>query len=333
MSDNVFEVDNLSLYYLGRFGDKTHAVTNVSFSMKQGEILGIAGESGCGKSTLVSGLMGMCIPPLYPESGDVRVRNEKGEMESLMHRSISDVRANVLAQKVSMIPQGAFNALNPVRKIKDIAADVIAAHQQPGKALDSKEIYDRLCERFDLFGMDTKRVLNSFPIQFAAGERHRTLIGISTSLNPQMVIADEPTSALDVSTQKEVIKMIFDLLDKGIFQTMIFITHELPLLYHVADNIAIMYAGEIVEKGTAEQVVKDPRHPYTKALMGAMLSTEASQRSRHPVAIEGAPPSLRYKIVGCRFAPRCKMACEDCKKNTQNLRVVGDRDVRCDYAK
>ena len=333
MSDNVFEVDNLSLYYLGRFGDKTHAVTNVSFSMKQGEILGIAGESGCGKSTLVSGLMGMCIPPLYPESGDVRVRNEKGEMESLMHRSISDVRANVLAQKVSMIPQGAFNALNPVRKIKDIAADVIAAHQQPGKALDSREIYDRLCERFDLFGMDTKRVLNSFPIQLTAGERQRSVIGISTILNPQMVIADEPTSALDVSTQKEVIKMIFDLLDKGIFQTMIFITHELPLLYHVADNIAIMYAGEIVEKGTAEQVVKDPRHPYTKALMGAMLSTEASQRSRHPVAIEGAPPSLRNKIVGCRFAPRCKMACEDCKKNTQNLRVVGDRDVRCDYAK
>lgn len=332
MSDNVFEVEHLGLYYLGRFGDKTHAVTDVSFSMKQGEILGIAGESGCGKSTLVSGLMGMCIPPLYPEKGDVRVRNENGEMESLMHRSIEDIRSNVLAQKVSMIPQGAFNALNPVRKIKDIAADVIAAHQKPGKSLDKKEIYDRLCERFDLFGMDTTRVLNSYPIQLTAGERQRSVIGISTLLNPQMVIADEPTSALDVSTQKDVIKMIFDLLDKGIFQTMIFITHELPLLYHVADNIAIMYAGEIVEKGTSEQVVKDPRHPYTKALMGAMLSTEASQRNRHPVAIEGAPPSLKNKIVGCRFAPRCKMACEDCKKNTQNLRIVGDRDVRCDYA-
>ena len=335
MSENVFEVENLSLYYLGRFGDKTHAVTNVSFSMKQGEILGIAGESGCGKSTLVSGLMGMCIPPLYPESGDVRVRNEKGEMESLMNRSIEDIRSNVLAQKVSMIPQGAFNALNPVRKIKDIAADVIAAHQEAGKKLDHKEIYDRLCERFDLFGMDTTRVLTSYPIQLTAGERQRSVIGISTLLNPQMVIADEPTSALDVSTQKEVIKMIFDLLDKGIFQTMIFITHELPLLYHVADNIAIMYAGEIVEKGTAEQVVKDSRHPYTQALMGAMLSTEASQRTRHPVAIEGAPPSLRNKIVGCRFEPRCRFEgkCAECAKNTQNLRVVGDRDVRCDYAK
>ena len=332
MSEKVFEVENLGLYYLGRFGDKTHAVTDVSFSMKQGEILGIAGESGCGKSTLVSGLMGMCIPPLYPEHGDVRVLNEKGEMESLMNRSIEDVRANVLAQKVSMIPQGAFNALNPVRKIKDIAADVIAAHQQPGKKLDSEEIYKRLSERFDLFGMDTQRVLNSYPIQLTAGERQRSVIGISTLLNPQMVIADEPTSALDVSTQKAVISMIFDLLDKKIFSTMIFITHELPLLYHVADNIAIMYAGEIVEMGTAEQVVKDPRHPYTQALMGAMLTTEASQRTRHPEAIEGAPPSLKNKIVGCRFADRCKKACPDCKKNTQEIRIVGGRQVRCDYA-
>jgi peptide/nickel transport system ATP-binding protein len=327
MSENIFEVENLSLHYLGRFGDKTHAVTDVSFNMKQGEILGIAGESGCGKSTLVSGLMGMCIPPLYPTSGDVRVRGE-----SLMNRSVEDIRSNVLAQKVSMIPQGAFNALNPVRKIKDIAADVIAAHQKPGSSLKATEIYERLRSRFDLFGMDTDRVLNSFPIQLTAGERQRSVIGISTLLNPQMVIADEPTSALDVSTQKEVIKMIFDLLDKGIFSTMIFITHELPLLYHVADNIAIMYAGEIVEKGTAEQVVKDPRHPYTKALMGAMLSSEKSQRTRKPVAIEGAPPSLAQKIVGCRFADRCTLARPECKKNNQNIRMVGDREVRCEYA-
>lgn len=327
MSENIFEVENLSLHYLGRFGDKTHAVTDVSFNMKQGEILGIAGESGCGKSTLVSGLMGMCIPPLYPTSGDVRVRGE-----SLMNRSIEDIRSNVLAQKVSMIPQGAFNALNPVRKIKDIATDVIAAHQKSGSSMNSAEIYERLRSRFDLFGMDTDRVLNSFPIQLTAGERQRSVIGISTLLNPQMVIADEPTSALDVSTQKEVIKMIFDLLDKGIFSTMIFITHELPLLYHVADNIAIMYAGEIVEKGTAEQVVKDPRHPYTKALMGAMLSSEKSQRTRKPVAIEGAPPSLAQKIVGCRFADRCTLARPECKKNNQNIRMVGDREVRCEYA-
>lgn len=320
----IFEVENLSLHYLTRFGNKIHAVTDVSFSMNQGEILGIAGESGCGKSTLVNGLMGLFIPPLYPTSGEVRVGGE-----SLMNRTPEEVRQNVLSRKVSMIPQGAFNALNPTRKVKDIAADVMAAHM---KGVDKKEIYDRLKQRFDLFGMDTQRVLEAYPIQLTAGERQRSVIGISTLLNPQMVIADEPTSALDVTTQKVVIKMIFDLLEKGIFSTMIFITHELPLLRHVADNIAIMYAGEIVEKGTAEQIVFDPRHPYTKALMGAMLSAEPGQKSRKPTAIEGAPPNLANPIEGCRFAERCPQVKPECRKIKQNIRIVGDRQVRCDYA-
>ena len=321
----TFEVDHLSLHYLTRFGQKVHAVSDVSFTMEKGEILGIAGESGCGKSTLVNGLMGLFIPPLYPTSGDVRVNGE-----SLMNRTPEDIRSNVLSRKVSMIPQGAFNALNPTRRVKDIAADVIAAHEQVGG--NNKAIYQRLRDRFDLFGMDTERILNSFPIQLTAGERQRSVIGISTLLNPQMVIADEPTSALDVSTQKVVIRMIFDLLDKDIFSTMIFITHELPLLRHVAHNIAIMYAGEIVEKGSTEHIVFDPRHPYTQALMGAMLSAEAGQRQKKPVAIEGAPPNLANPISGCRFAERCPVARPECKRQEQVIRMVGDRQVRCNYA-
>ncbi|MCL2182781.1 MAG: ABC transporter ATP-binding protein [Chitinispirillia bacterium] len=320
----IFEVENLSLHYLTRFGAKIHAVTDVSFTMEQGKILGIAGESGCGKSTLVNGLMGLFIPPLYPTSGDVRVGGE-----SLMNRTPQDVRQNVLSRKVSMIPQGAFNALNPTRKVKDIAADVMAAHM---KGVDRKQIYERLKERFDLFGMETEKVLNAYPIQLTAGERQRSVIGISTLLNPQMVIADEPTSALDVTTQKVVIKMIFDLLEKGIFSTMIFITHELPLLRHVANDIAIMYAGEIVEMGTAQQVVFDPRHPYTKALMGAMLSAEPGQKQRKPTAIEGAPPNLANPISGCRFAERCPSAKPECKEREQKIRIVGERQVRCEYA-
>lgn len=320
----VFEVQNLSLHYLTRFGQKIHAVTDVSFTMEKGEILGIAGESGCGKSTLVNGLMGLFIPPLYPTGGEVRVAGE-----SLMNRSPKDIRENVLSRKVSMIPQGAFNALNPTRKVKDIAADVMAAHM---KDIDKKHIYARLRERFDLFGMNTDKVLNSYPIQLTAGERQRSVIGISTLLNPQMVIADEPTSALDVTTQKVVIKMIFELLEKGIFSTMIFITHELPLLRHVADNIGIMYAGEFVEMGKTEQIVFDPRHPYTKALMGAMLSAEPGQKQKKPTAIEGAPPNLAKPIEGCRFAERCPVAKPECRKNKQTIRMVGDRQVRCEYA-
>jgi peptide/nickel transport system ATP-binding protein len=325
MTQPVFEVENLSLHYLTRFGSKVHAVTDVSFTMQQGEILGIAGESGCGKSTLVNGLMGLFIPPLYPSAGEVKVSGE-----SLMNRSEQEVRKNVLSRKVSMIPQGAFNALNPTRKVKDIAADVIAAHES---GTDSSATEARLMERFQLFfGKDTERILNSYPIQLTAGERQRSVIGISTLLNPKMVIADEPTSALDVSTQKVVIKMIFDLLDAGIFDSMIFITHELPLLRHVANNIAIMYAGEFVEKGTAEQIVFDPRHPYTKALMGAMLSAEPGQKERKPVAIEGAPPSLAKEIQGCRFAARCPVARPECTQKKQEIRMFADRLVRCDYA-
>ena len=320
----IFEVDNLSLHYLTRFNEKIHAVSKVSFSMEQGEVLGIAGESGCGKSTLVNGCMGLFIPPLHPTSGDVRVAGE-----SLMNRTPADIRKNVLGRKVAMIPQGAFNSLNPTRKIKDMATDMIASHEKGG---NKKEIYQRLRERFSLIGMDADLVLNSYPIQLTAGMRQRSVIGISTLLNPAMVIADEPTSALDVTTQKAVIRMIFDLLDKKIFSTMIFITHELPLLRHVAGRIAIMYAGEFVELGTTEQVVFDPRHPYTRALMGAMLSAEPGQKQKKPVAIEGAPPNLAKPITGCRFAERCPVAKLDCKQNKQEIRIVAERQVRCAYA-
>lgn len=321
----IFEVDNLHLHYLTRFGDKIPAVAGVSFSMEQGEVLGIAGESGCGKSTLVNGCMGLFIPPLWPTSGDVRVAGE-----SIMGRTPKDVRKNVLGRKVAMIPQGAFNSLNPTRKIKDIAIDMVTSHE--GVTTNKKELYERLRQRFDLIGMETDKVLNAYPIQLTAGERQRSVIGISTLLNPKMVIADEPTSALDVTTQKAVIKMIFDLLDKQIFSTMIFITHELPLLRHVAKRIGVMYAGQIVELGTTEQIIFDPRHPYTKALMGSMLSAEPGQKQKKPVAIEGAPPNLAKPIQGCRFAARCPQAKESCKVNNQDIRIVGDRQVRCEYA-
>jgi peptide/nickel transport system ATP-binding protein len=320
----IFEVEKLCLHYLTRFGEKIHAVSDVSFSMEKGEVLGIAGESGCGKSTLVNGCMGLFIPPLHPTSGDVRVGGE-----SIMNRAPAEVRKNVLGRKVAMIPQGAFNSLNPTRKIKDLAIDMIASHEKSGR---KQEMYARLRERFTLIGMDADHVLNSFPVQLTAGMRQRSVIAISTLLNPQMVIADEPTSALDVTTQKSVIKMIFDLLDKDIFSTMIFITHELPLLRHVAGRIAIMYAGEIVELGTTQQVIFDPRHPYTRALMGAMLSAEPGQKQRKPVAIEGAPPNLAKPLTGCRFADRCPVAKPDCKQIKQEIRIVAERQVRCAYA-
>jgi peptide/nickel transport system ATP-binding protein len=324
MSTPIFEVDNLRAHYLTRFGQKIQAVDGVSFSLKPGEILGIAGESGCGKTTLVSACMGLYIPPLHLSSGDVRI-----EGKSIIGMNIETNRREILGRKISMIPQGALNSLNPTRKVKDLATDMILSHDEHA---DKKEIHSRLRGRFQKLGLSADEVLNSYPVQLPAGMKQRVVIGISTLLDPRVVIADEPTSALDVSTQKAVIKLLFELMDQGIIGSMVFITHELPLLRHVSNNIAVMYAGEFVEVGTIEQVIFDPRQPYTKALMGSMLSAEAGHRDQKPVSIEGAPPNLAVPIKGCRFAERCPEVRPDCKDNQQVIRIVKEREVRCQYA-
>ncbi|MEO8905076.1 MAG: ABC transporter ATP-binding protein [Polyangiaceae bacterium] len=324
MSTPIFEVENLRAHYLTRFGQKIQAVDGVSFSLKEGEILGIAGESGCGKTTLVSACMGLYIPPLHLSGGDVRI-----EGKSIIGMNVETNRRDILGRKISMIPQGALNSLNPTRKVKDLATDMILSHDENA---DKKAIHARLRERFKKLGMPAEEVLNAYPVQLPAGMKQRVVIGISTLLDPRVVIADEPTSALDVSTQKAVIRLLFELMDQGIIGSMLFITHELPLLRHVSNNIAVMYAGEFVEVGNIEQVIFDPRQPYTKALMGSMLSAEAGHRDQKPVSIEGAPPNLAFPIKGCRFAERCPQVQPDCKENQQVIRIVKDRQVRCQYA-
>ena len=324
MSTPIFEVENLRAHYLTRFGQKIQAVDGVSFSLKPGEILGIAGESGCGKTTLVSACMGLYIPPLHLSSGDVRI-----DGKSIIGMDVEENRKQVLGRKIAMIPQGALNSLNPTRKVKDLATDMILSHDETA---DKKQVHARLRERFQKLGMPAEDVLNSYPVQLPAGMKQRVVIGISTLLDPRVVIADEPTSALDVSTQKAVIRLLFELMDQGIIGSMLFITHELPLLRHVSNNIAVMYAGEFVEVGNIEQVIFDPRQPYTRALMGSMLSAEAGHRDQKPVSIEGAPPNLAFPIKGCRFAERCPVVRPDCKDNQQVIRIVKDRQVRCQYA-
>src|SRR3954468_12450311 len=253
MAPPVLEVDNLRVHYLTRFGAKVQAVDGVSFSLKEGEILGIAGESGCGKTTLVSGCMGLYLPPLYHTSGDVRIAGQ-----SIIGMSVEENRKEVLGRRIAMIPQGALNSLNPTRKIRDLATDMILSHDENA---DKKEINDRLRQRFERIGLKADEVLNAYPVQLPAGMKQRVVIGISTLLNPKVVIADEPSSALDVSTQKSVIQLLFDLLDEGIVSSMLFITHELPLLRHVSSSIAVMYAGQFVEVGTTEQIIFDPQQP------------------------------------------------------------------------
>ena len=321
----ILEVEDLRLHYLTRLGKRVQAVDGVSFQLQPGEILGIAGESGCGKTTLVSGLMGLLMPPLHLTSGAVRIAGR-----DILRLPPAEVRRSVLGRDIAMIPQGALNSLNPTRKIRDLATDVILAHDE---GTDRRAIQERLRERFTRIGLEADAVLNAYPVQLPAGMKQRVVIGISTLLNPRIVIADEPSSALDVSSQKAVIQLLFNLLDEGIVSSMVFITHELPLLRHVAGRIAVMYAGQIVEVGTTEQVIFDGRQPYTRALMGSMLSAEPGQKSRKPVAIEGAPPNLGEPISGCRFAVRCPVAQPDCTQRDQVLREVAGRHVRCHHAR
>jgi peptide/nickel transport system ATP-binding protein len=320
----ILEVEHLRVHYLTRFGTRVQAVDDVSFQLKEGEILGIAGESGCGKTTLVSGCMGLFIPPLHHSSGDVRISGQ-----SLIGMSRERIRKEVLGRQIAMIPQGALNSLNPTRRVKDMATDMILSHDD---SASKQEISERLRERFERIGLDARRVLEAFPVELPAGTKQRVVIGISTLLNPRLVIADEPTSALDVSTQKSVIRLLFELMDRGIIASMLFITHELPLLRHVSSSIAVMYAGEFVEYGRTEQVIFDAQQPYTRALMGSMLSADVSQRGKKPVAIEGAPPDLKNVIQGCRFAERCPGVKPDCSQRKQELRTVQLRQVRCQYA-
>jgi peptide/nickel transport system ATP-binding protein len=324
MSAPVLEVEDLRVHYVTRFGAKIQAVDGVTFSLKQGEILGIAGESGCGKTTLVAGCMGLYIPPLYLTSGDVRI-----DGKSIVGMSAEQNRKEVLGRQIAMIPQGALNSLNPTRKIKDMATDMILSHDERA---DKKSISERLRERFSRIGLDADHVLNAYPVELPAGTKQRCVIGISTLLNPKVVVADEPTSALDVSTQKSVIRLLFELMDQEIISSMLFITHELPLLRHVSSSIAVMYAGQFVEYGTTEQVIFDGRQPYSRALMGSMLSAEPGQKRKKPIAIEGAPPKLDRVIPGCRFAERCPVAQPDCPSTLQEIRIVGGRQVRCKYA-
>jgi peptide/nickel transport system ATP-binding protein len=319
------EVEDLRIHYLTRLGTRVQAVDGVSFVLREGEILGVAGESGCGKTTLVMGCMGLWLPPLYRSSGDVRIGGQ-----SIVGMDVDRHRQEVLGRRIAMIPQAAQSALNPTRRIRDLAADLILSHDERAHR---KDIDDRLRERFERIGLDPKEILNAYPLEFPAGVRQRVVIGISTLLNPEVVIADEPTSALDVSSQKAVVGMLFDLLDQGIVRSMLFITHELPLLRHVASSVAVMYAGQFVEVGTAEQVIFDPCQPYTRALMASILSAEPGQRGRRPVGIEGAPPDLARPIAGCRFAERCPDRRPDCATAGQELRTVRRRDVRCSHAR
>lgn len=322
MTKTILEVNQLKTFYRTRLKEKVFAVDGVDFDLKDGQTVGIAGESGCGKSTLALSLMGFYFPPLHFGSGSIQVDDV-----DIMKLNKEKLRKQILGREIAYIPQAAMNALNPTIKIIRFIEDMMKEHRPE---LNKKQVYQMAVERFKTLNLSPK-VLESFPNELSGGMKQRTVIAISTILNPKVLIADEPTSALDVTSQKIVIKLLKDLLEKKFIRSLVFITHELPLLYHVTDEIMVMYAGEIVERGKAEEVIFNPIHPYTQKLMGSIIVPETGMKDHKLAAIPGAPPNLKNKIEGCRFAERCTFATEECRQGEVVPKKAGHRMYRCRF--
>lgn len=321
MTKPILEVNELTTKYITRFKEDIYAVDHVSLKVEDGKSLGIAGESGCGKSTLALSLMGYYFAPLHYSGGEIII-----DETNITGMDPDEVRKSILGNEVSYIPQAAMSALNPTQKVIHFIEDVVLAHH-PGTS--KKEIYELARDRFELLGLPPE-VLQKYPVELSGGMKQRTVIATSVILSPKVLIADEPSSALDVTSQKMVIKMLMDLMEKGIIKALIFITHELPLLYHVTDDIMVMYAGQIVEKGSTDEIVFDPIHPYSKALMGSIIVPEEGLRDVKLTAIPGTPPNLKNPPSGCRFAARCQFAMPECRVTSVGLRDIGGgRSYRC----
>lgn len=320
MSDETLVVNDLHTYYRTRLGENVYAVSGVSLTLREGRVLGIAGESGCGKSTLALSLMGFYFPPLFYKSGSIVL-----DRTDIMKIDYETLRTQFLGKQIAYIPQAAMNALNPTRRIKRFIQDVVRVHMPQLSEADVTEMARRRFESVHL----PPRVLDAYPSELSGGMKQRTVIAISSLLNPRVLIADEPSSALDVTSQKAVIKMLRELMDQGFVKSMIFITHELPLLYHVADDIAIMYAGQLVETGTSHDIVFDALHPYSHALMGSIIVPEEGLKTHKLTAIPGAPPNLKQVLTGCRFAERCPLAESRCRGEEIASQPAGERLYRC----
>ena len=324
MAKNMLEVNGLTTKYVTRFREDVYAVDHVSLSIEEGRSLGIAGESGCGKSTLALSLMGYYFAPLHYMSGEIIV-----DGKNISGLDPDTVRKTILGTEIAYIPQAAMNALNPTRKIMTFIEDVVRAHDPK---INKKDIRDMALKRFEEVNLP-KEALDRYPVELSGGMKQRVVIAISTILSPKVLIADEPSSALDVTSQKVVIKMLREMMEKGFIKSMIFITHELPLLYNVTDDIMVMYAGQIVEKGSAKEMVFDPVHPYSRGLMRSILVPEEGTRDNKLVAIPGTPPNLKNPPSGCRFAERCKYAQPSCKYNAMPLiDFAPGRAYRCSHS-
>lgn len=326
VADPVLEIKNLSVDY-GYDGDPVHVLRQVSLTLGRGEVLGLAGESGCGKSTLAYAATRLLPPPGLITGGEVLFTDRDGRTTDILRLNDTQLRASRW-QDLAIVFQGAMNSLNPVFRIgRQIADGILAA--RPG--MSKQDANDRAAELVELVGIAPDR-LRSYPHELSGGMRQRVMIAMALALDPQVLIMDEPTTALDVVMQRQIVEQIADLRQRLGF-SVIFITHDVSLLIEIADRIAIMYAGEIVEDAAALDVYQRPRHPYSSALLHSFPPLRGPRREL--TGIPGSPPDLARLGAGCPFRDRCAFAFDACATVTPELvspDVAGDdprRSVAC----
>jgi peptide/nickel transport system ATP-binding protein len=319
MSEASFDGPLLSVKGLTvEYGSKprpTIAVDGVDLDVERGEFLGIVGESGCGKSTLLFAIAQLLNPPARVVSGSVEFKGQ-----NLVELSAKELRA-VRWKGFSVVMQSAMNALNPVLSVAAQLRDVCEAHSE----MTRSEIADRSADVLRLVGIDPVH-LNSYPHQLSGGMRQRVMIAMALIFTPDLVIMDEPTSALDVVAQRSLMVQTKEL-QRELGFAVVFVTHDMSLVSHFSDRMAVMYAGQISELGRTRDLFDAPLHPYSRGLLDAFPSIRGPRVEL--TGIPGSPPDLSLPKVGCRFKERCPQAVDQCTVVEPDLLTLDDRQVRC----
>ena len=315
---SLLEVKDLKTYFYTDAGIGK-AVDGVTFSLDKGKVLGIVGESGCGKSVTSLSIMRLVDPTTGRYEGG-SILFEGQDILKLPEKEMRKLRGN----RISMIFQEPMTSLNPVFTIGYQIEESLILH----KGMDKKQARERAIELLELVGIpEAQKRVEEYPHQLSGGMRQRVMIAMALAGDPELLIADEPTTALDVTIQAQILDLLKSL-QKKLDMSIIIITHDLGVIAEMADEVAVMYAGDIVEKAATRDLFDDPKHPYTIGLMNSIPDVEEDvERLR---TLEGLVPSLYDMPSGCRFAPRCQFACEQCEKQRIELtELEGGRQVRC----
>lgn len=311
---SFLSINNLKIHYKLK-NTVFKAVDGVDLDIKRGQTIGLVGESGCGKSTLVKGIMQVMSRNAFFAEGDIGYKGE-----SLLAMSVAKQKS-ILWKEIAMIPQASMDSMNPVYPVSDSFVEIMTLKG----GMSKKEAVKRAGELFELVEIDKSR-LKDYPHQFSGGMKQRVAIALALSLNPKIIIADEPVTALDVIVQHQVLSTL-NRLKKELDLTIILITHDISVVAQTCDEIAVMYAGKIVEKGTTLEVLKDPIHPYSMGLNNAFPDLLKDEKL---ISIEGSVPDLALEIKGCRFHNRCPFAVEKCQiQAPDDTTFQGNRYAAC----